>query len=356
MRAGHITRRGFLKLLGGVVGAAAAAPFGVPFLNGTPLGNGVALAYEPEEKVPIPPPAPLGRVAFASVEIRELPVGRAKLVRSARRDEVLKLLEQVGGQALLPHNSTWYRISEGYVYSSWVQPVRRVENIIEPYRAVSKFWGELTVPFSDSRLAPDPQAARFMRVYYSAVFRVVDAVVGKDGQWWYRLQEGITQSPGPYVPAAHIRRFDSTELEPISPGVLDKHIEVDLQRQTITAYESGKPVMSSLVSSGYGEFLTPRGKHSVLYKYPAVRMIGGTGSDFYDLPGVAFSTFITWSGVAIHGTYWHNDYGRPRSHGCLNVPSDVARWFWRWTAPEAPHDEPFYYTPRDVPATTVIVT
>ncbi|MBN1888831.1 MAG: L,D-transpeptidase [Thermoflexales bacterium] len=339
----RITRRDFLKLVGGAIGAAA---FGTP----------AALAYELEEREPILPPAPLGRVAFASVEIRELPVAKARLIRSAPRDEVLELLEQVGGQAVLLHNSTWYRTGEGYVYSSWVQPVRQVENIVEPYYAVSKFWGELTVPFSDSRLAPDPQAARFMRVYYSAVFRVVDAVMGKDGQWWYRLQEGITSSPGPYVPAVHIRRFDLAELEPISPGVLDKHIEVDLQAQTITAYESGSPVVSSRVSSGYGEFRTPRGKHSVLFKYPAVRMTGGTGSDFYDLPGVAFSTFFTWSGVAIHGTYWHNDYGRPRSHGCLNVPPDVARWFWRWTAPVAPHEEPFYYTPRDVLATTVIVT
>ena len=85
-------------------------------------------------------------------------------------------------------------------------------------------------------------------------------------------------------------------------------------------------------------------------------MTGGEGSDYYDLPGVPFPTFITWTGVAIHGTYWHNDYGRPRSHGCINVTPAVALWFWRWTMPAAPYDSAWYYTPRDAVATVVNVT
>ena len=53
-----------------------------------------------------------------------------------------------------------------------------------------------------------------------------------------------------------------------------------------------------------------------------------TGDDF-DLPGVPFDSY-SWGGVAIHGAYWHNDYGRPRSHGCVSVPSEVAKWVFRW--------------------------
>ena len=53
--------------------------------------------------------------------------------------------------------------------------------------------------------------------------------------------------------------------------------------------------------------------------------------DGYDLPGVPFPTYLSASGVAIHGAYWHNDFGRARSHGCVNVLPEAALWFYRWT-------------------------
>jgi len=56
----------------------------------------------------------------------------------------------------------------------------------------------------------------------------------------------------------------------------------------------------------------------------------------YDLPGVPWVTYLTKSGISFHGTYWHNDFGRPRSHGCINVTCDAARWIYRWTLPEVP--------------------
>ena len=345
-----LSRRAMLKLAGGAAGAAIA----VPFINLLSTRADPA-EFGEELPPPTPPPASLGRVATWSVEIREAPDRKATLVRSAKRDEVLALREQLLGDAVMPHNPYWFKLDEGYAYSSWIQPVEDIQNPAEPERAKERFWGELTVPLSDSRVQPDPKARRSSRLYYTGVFRVIDAALGPDEQWWYRLQEGVTYSPGPYVPAAHIRRFDPSELTPLSPEVEDKQIQVDLKQQIITALEHGEPVLTSRVASGYGAFRTPMGTHKVLFKYPTARMIGGSGNDAYDLPGVAFPTFITWSGVAIHGTYWHNDYGRPRSHGCLNVPSPVARWFWRWTAPVAPYDAATYYTPRGAAATTVVV-
>jgi lipoprotein-anchoring transpeptidase ErfK/SrfK len=297
----------------------------------------------------------LGRVANWTVDIREQPDGKSTLIRRARRDELLALIEQIEGDAVMPHNKIWYKTTDGYAYSSWVQPVQDVKNPAEPDKAAGKFWGEITVPFSDSRFAPDPVAGRSNRLYYTGVFRVIEAVKGKDDEWWYRLQDGVTYTPGPYVRAAHVRRFDPSELTPLSPNVTDKHIEVSLKDQTISAYEGNTQVLTARVASGYGGFRTPSGKHTVLFKNPTARMIGGEGSDAYDLPGVPFPTFITWSGVAIHGAYWHNDFGRPRSHGCLNVMADVARWFWRWTAPVAPYEAATYYTPKGAPATTVTV-
>jgi lipoprotein-anchoring transpeptidase ErfK/SrfK len=335
-----ISRRDCLKLAGGLATSAAILPF----------VNLLSVAAEDLS----PAPTPFGRVAELSADIRAEATRTSTRVRVARRDEVFPLLGQVQGQAVMPYNNVWFKIDGGYVYSSWVQPVQNIKNDPLPDEAAGKFWGEVSVPFTDSRTTPDPKARRYMRLEYGTIYHVIGAVNGKDGQWWYQLKEGISGSGKVYVPASDIHRIDPADLSPLSPDVKDKRIEVSLKAQRITAYEGDKAVLTSLVCSGTGGFGTPRGNHKVLFKTPTSRMIGGSGTGFYDLPGVPFPTFITWSGVAIHGTYWHNDYGRPRSHGCLNVPSDVARWFWRWTLPSAPYDKSVFYT-RTAEATVVHV-
>jgi hypothetical protein len=68
-------------------------------------------------------------------------------------------------------------------------------------------------------------------------------------------------------------------------------------------------------------------------------MEGGTvGIDYFDLPGVPWVCYFT-GGIALHGTYWHNDYGRQRSHGCVNLTPENARWLYLWTEPTAEPDE-----------------
>jgi lipoprotein-anchoring transpeptidase ErfK/SrfK len=59
----------------------------------------------------------------------------------------------------------------------------------------------------------------------------------------------------------------------------------------------------------------------------------------YELPGVPWCMFFTTTGIALHGTYWHNDFGRPRSHGCVNMRSEDAKWLYRWTLPEVPYEQ-----------------
>jgi lipoprotein-anchoring transpeptidase ErfK/SrfK len=367
----ELTRRQLLKLAGSAAGAAALLPltnvrhaFAAELSGDVPPTHPHTLFEQAKKRLDLPPqqflesgralvspPTPLGRIATWGVEVREQSKHDAKLVRIARRDEVLHLYKQGPGDALESHNPIWYETDDGYAYSSWVQPVEDVKNVPEPEKAAAKFWGEVTVPFTDSRVQPDPKARRYMRLYYTSVYRVIGAVMGKDDQWWYRLQDGVGWGPGPYVPAVHLRRIDPSELTPISPEVTNKRIEVNLKEQTITACENDQPVLTSRVASGFGSHYTPKGLHPVLFKNMASRMTGGVGDDFYDLPGVPFPTYITWSGVAIHGAYWHNDFGRPRSHGCLNVPAPVARWFWRWTVPNVPYEAALYYTPKDVKGT-----
>jgi len=179
----RLTRRQFLKLAGSVMGAAAVLPF---------ADVAQVLAREVEPEWPTAPPASLGRVITWGVQIRASSRLDSRVIRLTSPDEILPLHEQVLGEAVTPHNSIWYKIDDGLVYSAWVQPVESKLNPALWDMAAFKFWGEISVPFCDSRWLPDPKAKRFMRLYYSSVFRIVQATLGKDEQWWYRLQDGIT--------------------------------------------------------------------------------------------------------------------------------------------------------------------
>ncbi len=67
---------------------------------------------------------------------------------------------------------------------------------------------------------------------------------------------------------------------------------------------------------------------------------GDIASNGFDLPGVPWVLYITKSGISFHGTYWHNDYGRPHSHGCINMTPQAAKWLYRWTIPMVPPEKP----------------
>lgn len=349
-----LNRRNFLKLAGSTAFIAAALPFAnLAQVHAAKVAPDDKMSQEELAGLLAAPPASLGRVATWSVNIFTESNRQSKFVRRAYRDDVLPLVDQIAGEAVTSYNNIWYQTNDGYVHSAWIQPVENILNDpVDPSQNI--FWGEVTVPFSDARRAPTSIKNLYMRVYYTCVFRVVEVVTGQDNQTWYRLQDGITWAPGPYVPAAHIRRIDPSELTPLSVGA-GKRVEVDLAAQSITALENDVPVLTSRVASGYGDHYTPRGTHHVLVKTLSSRMTGGEGSDYYDLPGVPFPTFFTPQAAAIHGAYWHNDFGHPRSHGCLNVPAPVARWFWRWTEPAAPYEARSYDTPRDVIGTEIKV-
>ena len=70
---------------------------------------------------------------------------------------------------------------------------------------------------------------------------------------------------------------------------------------------------------------------------------GDIASSGFDLPGVPWVLYITKSGISFHGTYWHNDYGHPRSHGCINLTPQAAKWLYRWTSPVVESGKQFAY-------------
>lgn len=102
-----------------------------------------------------------------------------------------------------------------------------------------------------------------------------------------------------------------------------KQIIVDLSDSRIYAYENGQLVRSVLASMGRAATPTVQGNFTVQRKYNSQTM---SGPGYY-LPGVQWIMYF-YAGYAIHGTYWHNNFGQPMSHGCVNLPNEEALWFY----------------------------
>ena len=104
-------------------------------------------------------------------------------------------------------------------------------------------------------------------------------------------------------------------------------IEVNLSNQTLTAWQGDVPVLHTSVSTGTAAHPTVTGRFPIYLKYSSQRMTGPG----YDLPGVPWVMYF-FSGYAIHGTYWHNNFGTPMSHGCVNMRTEEARFLYEWAS------------------------
>lgn len=113
----------------------------------------------------------------------------------------------------------------------------------------------------------------------------------------------------------------------------EKWIEVALGAQMLRAWEGNQVVDWYPISSGkWG--VTPTGTFDIYWKLRYTRMKGGKkeDGDFYDLPNVPDTMYFN-QGWGIHGAYWHNNFGNPMSHGCINEPLDKAHWLFEWAGP-----------------------
>ncbi|NWJ47488.1 MAG: LysM peptidoglycan-binding domain-containing protein [Chloroflexi bacterium] len=118
----------------------------------------------------------------------------------------------------------------------------------------------------------------------------------------------------------------ANSVNPLSDG---KWIDVNISQQRLVAYEGDKAVFSSLVSTGVTGLATPVGTFQVYVKYQSQLMTGGSGASYYYLPNVPYVMYF-YQAYAIHGTYWHNNFGHPMSHGCVNLPTPASQWIYNW--------------------------
>jgi LysM repeat protein len=161
------------------------------------------------------------------------------------------------------------------------------------------------------------ELALIARLYNVSMDEIVRLNALDDPDLLYVGQELIIPAAGVYEPSA----ADA----PPAPTSTGKAILVSTGEQRIYAYENGALVYSRIVSTGRSETPTVKGDYSIYVKYAADDMAGPG----YFLPQVPYTMYF-YQGYAIHGTYWHNSFGRPMSHGCVNLPVGEAQWFFNW--------------------------
>jgi lipoprotein-anchoring transpeptidase ErfK/SrfK len=337
----RINRRDFLKLSGLTLGGLAFSPF-LPGL--TDFDDSLVV-----------------RIATAEMPVRKEPTDESRIELTRYRDELVHVYGEVTA-AEPEHNPVWYKVWGGYMHRGRLHRVRTIyQKPIDSIPAGTRLIADISVPFT----TPYRYSKAFgwqplsPPMYYGSVHFIEAVEQGPvmadyDGPW-YRIFDELDSNVTYYVPAIHMRVFSGDMLSPISPDVpyQDKLIEINLSNQMLYAYEYGSLVFQTNVSSGVpGDptggtgipTTTPAGKFTILDKVPAKHMgysyFGQqtTGNiladvDNYVLPGVPWTSFFTPQGHAFHGTYWHENFGSPMSHGCINMRTNEANWLFRWCSP-----------------------
>lgn len=326
-----LTRRDFLKI--GAIGLASLA-----FRPSYDFGE----LQEGEN---------LARVAIDSVSVHSQPDDNSRILFQRYRDDVVNIYYEEISQGEPKYNPLWYRVWGGYIHSAHMQKVQVRLNPVQTQLSEEPHIAEISVPFSQCYLhRTEAEWQPIYRLYYESVHWVVGLVDGPDGTPWYRIKDEMLMLDNLdyYVPARHVRFVGLDELTPIHSDVAagQKRVEVSIAKQELTAYEAGQIVLKTKISSGLpyrpeGQvpWDTPTGTFYIQSKMPSKHMGGGQLTDdlnAYILPGVPWTSFFeTTNGVAFHGTYWHNNFGVPMSHGCVNMRMDEAKWMFRWLTPEA---------------------
>lgn len=349
-----MNRRSFVKLAGAALASAALPPSLTALAQGErplPLEDTFGDAFVPLRR---------GRVQASSVAIYNTFEYPRSAVKRIRRDGVLLLGEEV--QYGNSYNNTWYRTRGGWVPSGWIQPMEfhsRPQIYLDVGRTGS-FWVEVIQVKTTTRKGPSFSSEKSYEFIYGTVYLVTDVTVDATGSVWYNTYDEYADREEEVLPtnhwvqAKHVRRIHESEFTAIRPWVTNKRMDINLKAQTLTCFEGDVVVLHTKCATGasftqidgtIADFATPDGEHQVILKQPTRHMRAIEGEretdGWFDLPGVPWSTFFTYEGIAIHGTYWHNDYGVVRSHGCVNVPIQVAKFIYRWTFPTAPYNDAF---------------
>ena len=192
----------------------------------------------------------------------------------------------------------------------------------------------------NARSGPGGEYPVITRLRNGAVLKV-GGVVEREGRAWYKIvfDENLRypeRVKGDFYIAADFAEALVDEgtkdlngkTEPTS-----KYVIVSRSKQKLYAYDGKELFMEATISTGLEFTPTPRGVFTVFKKTPSRYMQGpipGITNTYYDLPGVPWNLYFTEQGAVIHGTYWHDRFGKPSSNGCINLSPADARKLYAW--------------------------
>lgn len=326
----RVSRRDFLKLSSLSLGGLAFNRFGD------------SAATKPQDA--------LGyiRVAVDEVRIYSEPSYSSKVIRTQKRDQLLYFFDKFNSPEGPIFNPTWYQLDEGFIHTAYTQSVETTLNeVVSRIRPEGQIF-QVTVPLTQSyRNTKAYGWQKLYRLYYQSNHWVTGIETGPDGALWYKLTDELLLIDY-FVLAAHMRPIADSELSPISTHIPPekKRVDVSIAEQRMWAYEDSELVLDTKVSTGIPNLptsngvptATPRGIFNISSKMPVRHMGDGRVTadiQAYELPGVPWVSYFTQTGVAFHGTYWHDNYGNEMSHGCVNMRPDESKWLFRWLTPES---------------------
>jgi len=179
--------------------------------------------------------------------------------------------------------------------------------------------------YAPVRAAPSHRARRVDRLKHHSWVQIHE-VKGRGKRRFYRIEQDR------WVAANHVQRVHFS-APPKGVGPTERWVEVLLRHQTLVAYQGARPVFATLVSTGRWHHQSPRGLFRARTKVAMAAMNNRKGAgELYRVDDVPWIQYFH-EGYALHGTYWHNGFGQPKSHGCINLAPKDARWLFDWAPP-----------------------
>lgn len=245
-------------------------------------------------------------------------------------------------------SNLWWATTDGYIDLHSVQstsnPAAQQWTLPSADDAANGWWG-IAKP-ANVRAAPNADAPIVGEFSGGEHVKVLaeeqgDSVNGNNT--WYRIDGG--RFAGAHVHSSLIEKQDQPQptLAPSDRDMgHDPWIVVDRTALTLTLLRDGQPQFTTSVSLGKAGVETEDGHYSTFIKYRADRMTSTTvpnAEHSYDLPNVPFTQYFKDDGSAIHGTYWHDEFGTNQSQGCINLTWTDSEYLFGQTSPQIPADQ-----------------
>ncbi|HEX9115940.1 MAG TPA: L,D-transpeptidase [Anaerolineae bacterium] len=221
---------------------------------------------------------------------------------------------------------TWYRIgTDRWVHGDHLRLLPAAQYVQLPSRPSALPLGWVVAPALNVRPRPGLAGdnAPIDQVEHNQALPIFDTR-SLGGTPWHCIGENRWVEGAWIAVARPVRR-------PAAPSAAGHWVAVGLNDQTLVAYEGDRPVYAAMVATGRSVTPTPLGLFPVRERSERALMAGGNpgrGSSYFleDVPWVQYF----YGGYALQGAYWHDSFGRPRSHGCVNLSLYDAWWLYRW--------------------------